>query len=250
MYIVGFTGPINHGKSSAAKFLEEQELHSKHIESWQIVAEVAEKLNAKFDIEMMRNTDLTSINSWLFNLLEILPQTVNFPVSFDQIEIREHELDANPNMFSKLFIYVDRLKDNPGMAMEAIEESNKEEHRPILQWLGGYLTAELSDRIWLNEITRRIHELDDSVQLCTVVGLRFPSDAEVIREAGGIIIEVSRPSQPIFDPADPTEANREQIRPDTIISNNGELQDLENVMKAVWTDLKAGRLRPNYHGIN
>jgi len=250
MYIVGFTGPIHHGKTSAARFLMSQEPHSKFIESWQIIAEVAEELNKHFDSEMIDSRDLTSVNSWLFHLLDILPGVVNLRPSYDQIEIREHEIDQQPLHFNKLFIYIDRLKDNPGLVEEEIEDSNKEVHRPILQWLGGYLCATLGESIWFDEIVRRINAADKSTQLYIVTGLRYPSDAAVIRHHGGKIIEIKRPDYDEGDQSDPTEERRKYIDPDSSISNNGDLKDLEEVMQALWQDLKNDRLRFEYKGIN
>lgn len=250
MYIVAFTGPIDHGKTSAAKFLMAQEPHSRHIESWQIIAEVAEKLNKQFDASMVRSTDLTSVNTWLFHLLEILPKVINIHPSFDQIEIREHELDQQPLMFNKLLVYIDRLKDNPGLTHEEIEDSNKEIHRPLLQWLGGYLNSTLGETIWFDEIMRRVALADESIKLYTISGLRYSAEAATIRHHGGKVIEITRPNYQISDSQDPTESNRKSIEADALIVNDGNLQDLEDVMKAVWQDLSADRLRFEYHGIN
>jgi hypothetical protein len=250
MYIVGFTGPIHHGKSTAAKMLLSQEPKSRHIESWHVIAEVAEKLNQQFDPTMISSSDLTSINSWLYHLLDILPDVVGVKPSFDQIEIKEHELDSNPAMFNKLLVYVDRLRDNPSLALEDIEDSNKEDHRPLLQWLGGYLTHNLSETLWYDEIMRRILSVGENVNLYTVSGLRYPEDAAVMRKHGAKIIEIIRPDYERSDQNDPTEAKRNLIEADSTIINDGNLDDLEDAIKAMWQDILADRLRFEYRGIN
>jgi len=249
MYIVGFTGPIHHGKTSAAELLMSEEPHSKSIESWQVIAEVAFELNKKFDSSMVDSSDLTSINSWLFHLLDILPGVVNARPTFDQLEIREHEVDKNPLMFNKLFIYIDRLNDDPSLAEDKIEASNKEVYRPMLQWLGGYLASVMGETIWFNEIMRRVALANEEVKLYTISGLRFPADAASVRRHGGKIIEIVRPSYDVGDLTDPTESSRKYIDPDCLILNNGDLRDLEDVMKAVWQDIKSDRLRFEYSGV-
>jgi hypothetical protein len=250
MYIVGLTGPINHGKTTTAKLLMSQEPYSKLIESWQVIAEVAERLNQNFDQTMVSSSDLTSVNSWLFHLLDILPGVVNARPTFDMIEIREHEIDAKPDEFNKLFVYIDRLKDNPGLASEEITYSNKEDHRPILQWLGGYLSSTMGESIWFNEIMHRVAAADEKTKLFVIAGLRFPADAERVRHHGGKIIEVYRPGHEVRDQADPTELNRNLIEADTKILNNGSIQDLEDAVKALWVDMKAEKLRYEYSAVN
>jgi hypothetical protein len=246
MQILGLTGPIDHGKTTLAKFILAEEPYSKCIESWEIIAEVAQELNQHFDPSIVNSNDLTSVNSWLFHLLDILPGVINIRPSYDKIEIREHEIDATPQNFEKLFVYIDRLKDNPGLAHEEIEPSNKEDHRPILQWLGGYISATLGDTVWFDEIMRRILMAEDKVEFYVITGLRYPADAACVRRHGGKIIEVDRPSYGNLDSADPTESSRSLIDADCTVINDGNLDDLADIAKAICVDIKAGKLRFEY----
>ncbi len=250
MYIVGFTGPINHGKTTAAKFLMAEEPSSKHIESREVISEVAMQLNKHFDPAMVDPRDLTSINSWLFHLLDILPGVINVRPTFDQLEIRDHELDKSPEVFEKLYVYIDRLHDNPSMAKEPIDDETAEVHRPILQWLGGYLPTVLGETIWFDEVMRRVSAADESVKLYTIAGLRYPSDSASVRHHGGKIIEIIRPEYELGDQNDPTEARRSEIAADVVILNDGGLDDLKDIMKAVWQDLSTNRLRFEYRSSN
>ena len=50
MKIVGLTGPIDHGKTTAAKFLMSYEPNSVLLESFHLVAEVADELKKKYNV--------------------------------------------------------------------------------------------------------------------------------------------------------------------------------------------------------
>ncbi len=250
MYIVGFTGPINHGKTTAAKMLRSLEPDSKHIESWEIIAEVAAALNKQFDPEVVDQRDATSINTWLFHLLDVLPGVLNLRPTFDQMEVRESEIEQNPAQYNKLFIYIDRLKDNPDMAKEEITDDNKEDHRPLLQWLGGYLPQCLGETIWFDEIMKRVLSHKEDRKLHTISGLRYPADAAAVRKHGGAIVEIQRPSYAVAEQTDPTEMSRKFIDPDTVLVNNGGLGDLEEAIHALWTDTLASRVRFKYESVS
>ena len=250
MHIVGFTGPIHHGKTTAAKMLLALEPKSKHIESWYVIAEVAQKLNEQFDPSLIDQRDVASINSWLFHLLDILPAVLDLKPSFDQIELHDHEIEANSSLYNKLFVYIDRLIDNPELAKEEITDDNKEEHRPLLQWLGEYIPHCLGDSVWYDEIMKRISAHSDDLKLHTISGLRYPADAATVRRHSGSIIEINRPDYIIADQSDPTEASRKLIEADAVVMNNGNIEDLEKAMQALWVDIQASRIRYEYRAVN
>jgi hypothetical protein len=109
------------------------------------------------------------------------------------------------------------------------------------------LVKKVESGIWYNEITRRVKaEEAQGCELCIVGGLRFPSDATILRQAGGIIVKVYRPGHLQNDMLDPTERERENIKVDCTIMSNGTIQDVKKHAVVFLEDIKNNRLQPLY----
>jgi len=94
---------------------------------------------------------------------------------------------------------------------------------------------------------RRVHQTEkQDIELSIVSGLRFPSDATILRAAGGKIVKVYRPSHLQNDRLDPTERERENIQPDTTVMSNGGVDDLKRFAAQFIKDLKANNLQHLY----
>lgn len=247
MVILGLTGPIGHGKSSFAEYIARMEPTSLHFESFQIVAEVANAMHKALN-DVPDAYNVASLNNWLHCLPSILADVVHVECSFKQIELQQAVIEQHPIEYQKLILHVENLGRNPELMKHQITAGNKENYRPLLQWLGGYLVQKIDPGIWYNEIVRRIHAASTAgAQLCVVASLRFPNDAAIMRAAGAIIIELSRPGHLQSDTLDPTERERLNIKPDCSILNNGSLADLEKFCEHFLSDLKAGKLDRIYH---
>jgi len=247
MILIGLTGPIGHGKSSFAKAVELYESSYKHFESSMIIAEVANELH-KIMHSLPKRDDVDSINDWLKALPEILKKTVHTNCTYDQIKLDADRINKHPIEYVKLFLHIQNLASNPELAKRKITKDNKEAYRPFLQWLGGYLVRHVDDSIWYKEICRRVKITEqEGFKLCIVGGLRFPQDATTLRSAGGIIIKVYRPDHLQYDMLDPTERERDNIKPDCIIISNGSLDDLNMTTKKVLEDLSSYHLQKNYY---
>ena len=72
MVLLGITGPIGHGKTTIAGFMVQQESTSQQIESSEIIAEVADRLNKYFVWDSPSELNLASVNNWLAHLPQIL----------------------------------------------------------------------------------------------------------------------------------------------------------------------------------
>ena len=83
--------------------------------------------------------------------------------------------------------------------------------------------------------------------MCIVGGLRYPTDAEAVRAAGGKIIKVYRPGHLQYDMLDPTERERENIVPDCVVISDKGIDEINNCAAIVLEDLRNNRLAGSYN---
>lgn len=246
MILIGLTGPIGHGKTTFASAIEKLVRKVRHFESSLIIAEVADAMHKELK-EPIDPYDLDALNQWLKSLPEILTKVTHTYCAFEQIKLEDKEIQQHPIEYQKLIMHVENLRRNFTLAHQKITDENKETYRPFLQWLGGYLVQKVDKGIWYNEIVRRVQlAQNEGVELCVVGGLRFPNDATILREAGGIIIKVYRPGHLQNDMLDPTERERENINVDTTIASEGAIEAVEKTAKLVLDDIQAGNLQHTY----
>jgi hypothetical protein len=109
------------------------------------------------------------------------------------------------------------------------------------------LPARIDHGLWYNEIVRRAnHFAKSGGKLCVSGGVRYPVDAEIWRNAGGVVIKVHRPDKLESDLLDPTERERNNVVVDSTIINNGTIDDLQRLAPYVLTDIETGSLRQEY----
>lgn len=246
MIILGITGPIGHGKTTFAEALASITPNTKLFESGLLVAEVANELHSTLK-SIPNPNDIESINQWLSNLPEIIAKVLGTKTSYEKIMLDETKVQNDPIEYKKLIEYVSNLASNPELAQQKITKSNKTKYRPLLQWLGGYLAKNVNSGIWYEELVRRIKKAENNgAKLCVASGVRFPTDAFVLRKAGGTIIEVYRPELQQSDLLDPTERERSTILTDSVIANNGNIEDLTNFSKIFMYDISHDLLKPTY----
>lgn len=246
MLTVGVTGPIGHGKTTFATALSKQVNTFAHFESSHIISEVANALLAQTGA-VPRPGDLTAINKWLRRLPPIIGKKLHADVGFERIKITAPALRAAPLEYQKLLIYLANLQKDPDLARQKITDRNKSAHRPLLQWLGGYLVSKADKGIWYKEIARRVRgEADKGTELCVVGGLRYLSDAAILRTTGAIIVKIYRPSLAPADITDPTEREREQVPVDSTVLNDGSVDNLATCAEILLRDMQNNRLQPNY----
>lgn len=246
MLIIGIGGPIGHGKSTFADTLAEYEPSTVHFESSTIISEVADALHKALNgIPDPYNID--SINAWLHALPSILKDVVHTNCSFEDIELKKTDVENHPIKYQKLILHLESLKREPELARTKITTKNKENFRPILQWLGGYLVEKIDNGIWYNEILRRVHAVGDAGgKLCIIGGIRYPTDAAILRSAGASIVNIYRPGHIQSDTLDPTERERRNIESDCTIMSNGTVEDLRSCAKEFLQDLRDGQLKSIY----
>lgn len=246
MILLGLTGPINHGKSTFSKAIRELEPLSIHLESSIVIAQVANAMHAALR-EVPDPYDVDQLNRWLGLLPRILEETVHASCTFDQIRLDQTLIDQHPIEYQKLIMHVENLRRDPGLARQAINNENKESYRPFLQWLGGYLPQKVDPGIWYKQIVRLVHDAKSAgAKVCVVGGVRYPIDAQLLREAGGTIIKIYRPGHLQNDILDPTERERDNITVDCTVMNTGDISDLRRCAAKVLGDIRQNRLEPLY----
>lgn len=246
MLILGITGPIGHGKSTFAEALAEYEPSTVHFESSMIISEVANALQAKLtDVPDPYNVD--SLNTWLHALPDILEKVVHVRCSFKDIELKPTDVDKHPVEYQKLIMHIENLRRRPELMKTKITPINKETFRPLLQWIGGYLVERIDSGIWYNEVLRRVHAVGDAgAKLCLIGGLRYPTDAAILRSSGAKIVSIYRPGHLQSDTLDPTERERQNIEPDCTIMSNGTIEDLRKTAHEFLMDLREDNVKKSY----
>ncbi len=218
-------------------------------ESREIVSEVADDFNRALSGELAFETTsepIELINQSLIWFVEAINEKLHQNVTWNQLAITRRHLAAKPELFEKAFTYLTTAQEHPEILNTSITAQNKATYRPLLQWIGGYLVAKISSTIWFDEIFRRIDLHDGDKNLVVINGLRYPSDAAVVRAHGGIILEIQRPLESEQDPRDITEVNRGDIKPDIVLLNNGSINELEAIAAKLWADLSISSYQKQY----
>jgi hypothetical protein len=239
MIIIGITGAIHHGKTSFGEDLQSLVSYATHYETSQLIMNLVDEwLDTNSSLPAVN--DLSAINDWLKSLVPIIKRDLEVSCELEQIALKSEAVKAHPEEYEKLMVF-----------LEHPDNTDKETVRPLLQWLGGYLVKKVDEGIWYNQIVREIQkDHDNEVIMSTVGGLRFPGDGEILRAAGGVIVGIERPGEEEPDLADPTERERQDIKLDTIVSNDGDLTDLQNCARVVYQDILDGKLLPRYSAIS
>lgn len=246
--LLGITGAIGSGKTTFAHCLANTVSGHAHYEVYQLIAEIAGAFNEALKAELAFETtsnDLELTNQVLIWLPDAVSEHLHHDIVWNQLAIVKHDVLAHPELYQKLFEYLAIIRKNPMLLNVAITTETKKQFRPLLQWLGGYLIAKISKTIWFDELLRRIEQRDPTTSLVVITGLRYPSDAAVVRAHRGKIIAIERSGSNTSN-SDVTEASRVLIEPDTTINNNGTLKQLQMLAETVWDDLQAGKLVKYY----
>ncbi|HET9173694.1 MAG TPA: hypothetical protein VFN56_00255 [Candidatus Saccharimonadales bacterium] len=246
MIIVGLTGGIGHGKTTLAKFLSSHATRYVHMESSDLIMEVANAFRQQHEY-LPDSNNIADINRWLSPLPSIIEEIVHCKTNLTNISVSMHDLQSSPDSYEKLIEYLQLMLKRPALRTVKISQSNKQLFRCLLQWLGGYLVKKVDQGIWYNEIIRRTQVYArEGVDLITIGGVRFPGDAKRVQRAGGYVIAVNRPAVKEVDIHEVTERERELIKPDVVVINDGSLERLQKVSDRLYLDLKTHHIQPCY----
>jgi len=250
--LLGITGPIGHGKTTFTELLLRQEPSHTVYESREIISELADDFNHALSGELAfetTNDPIELINQSLIWFVEAINEKLHQNVTWTQLAITKRAVAANPELFEKALSYIESAKQRPEILETPITAENKATYRPLLQWIGGYLLAKINKTIWYDEIFRRIDLYDSDKNLVIVNGIRNASEADLVRSRGGVIIEITRPSQAVQDPNDITEISRREIKSDVQVLNNGTLAQLETLAETFWHDASISKITNQYSAL-
>ena len=75
----------------------------------------------------------------------------------------------------------------------AFIESNKSRFRPLLQWWGTEYRRELSgESYWIDSMRTRLGNIPSDFKFVFITDVRFPDEAQLVRELNGSLIRVER----------------------------------------------------------
>lgn len=243
MIILGIAGPIGHGKTTLADFFAQIEPNSVHLESGQIIAEVANALNAYYADCNPQPNDIVSANVWLSHLPQIIEDVTHYRMT-DVPVLTDAQQQSQPEGLAKLWSYLQACQADPSLTSQPISNQNKSHYRSILQWLGAFGEQHIKNGLWYGELTRRAKQ--SNKRLAVIGGVRFKSDAQVIQQEGGNVIEIIRPGFNQPDLNDPTEKERSDIPTNSTVVNNGSLTQLYATSKQILIDIQANNLASQY----
>lgn len=246
MVIIGITGGIGHGKTSLAEAFQRAEPRSRHFESSTLLADVITVWQERAG-QPPDPHNLVAVNGWVAHLPEALKQVAHASIDASKLEFDAADIAKHPELYEKLFAHLVKLQQKPALMHTRITEANKADFRPLLQWLGGYITLQVDPRLWFTELMRQAEQTgSQGVRLSTIGGVRFPINAEIIHEHGGYVVGVQRPHIGETELDDLTERDRRKTPMDTILVNNGTLAELEAAAKCLYRDIRLNR-RPQKH---
>jgi len=94
----------------------------------------------------------------------------------------------------------------------------------------------------------RISTWADPKNKWVVTDVRFPNEAQAIRDAGGLVLKVVRPGLGVPTDEHPSETSVDLIVPDFLIENTGTLEDLARAVNTFTTPIRAGLFgRESWH---
>jgi hypothetical protein len=219
--VIGITGEKQSGKSTVAASIQETLPDTPHVEISDIVTEVANDMRKLY--VPSHETAIVQANDWLQELPDILERRINLDASFGDFVFTEDDVRDRPNDYASLLSYTQRINEDHDFLVETIDHGNKEKHRAILQALGAAVVAAKPDA-WYREAFRRLEQKKTSrTRLGVVSTVAFESDADYVRERGGVIAKVIRSETEVLlnRKLDPTDRERAGIKADIIVHNNG-----------------------------
>lgn len=246
--LLGIIGAIGSGKTTLAELLSNAVQNHAHYETSDPIIEVANRFNQLLEAELNFETttdDTELVNQILIWMPDVIAEHLHHDTTWNHIAITAKDTHARPELYEKLFAYLTRVHAELSIAEQTITSDNKNDYRDLLQWLGGYLVAKISPTIWYDELFRRIELHEGYTALVTIGGVRYSSDAQIVRNHGGRVIKIERPGL-ADNTTDVTEAERSSIEPDITIINNGSLEQLAALVVELWNDIAADKPRPTY----
>lgn len=248
MHVIGISGAIGHGKSTFSQFLADTINNSRIFEASGDIVLVANNW-LRFMPESFKTNPPGSelLNDWIDSLAEIVAKEGLGKPKAKKLYVTEYQLETRDDSILKLLEYLENIRAGTISPNDIIGAHNKEVHRSILQWIGGYLVKNYHEGIWFDSIDRKLNSAkEDGAGLAIVSGLRFPYDKKIIEKHQGTIIRIERPHVMVTDSQEVTEKEGTDLKASSIIINDANLDELRDTAKTFFDDLSGGRILEKY----
>jgi len=123
------------------------------------------------------------------------------------------------------------------------EEAKKDtEVRRFLQELGTQARHVLGPDVWVDAVMKRAWQDVEYGHPVVFSDVRFPNEADAVREMGGIVVRVVRPGfENGVDPSHPSESQVDDLGHEFTVLNDGTLAQLENRLQLGLMNYMVGR---------
>ena len=115
------------------------------------------------------------------------------------------------------------IKEHVERIFGPLEETPKEMVRPVMQALGESLKLKFGKYVFIDQLEERV---GPDPGLVIVDDLRFPFEADWVRDHGGSVIRVTRPSNDWVDDFHVSETSVDQVIADATVLNTGGVEQL------------------------
>ena len=134
----------------------------------------------------------------------------------------------------------EELRQNIRVAFEAAKDAYPEVRRTLQRFGTEAVRENIGQDTWIRLMDDRIDDLTSDSLHVLVTDIRFPNEAELIKEWGGTLIRIERDTQQDGESAHVSEAGLDKIPYDYTIDNNGTLDDLRAAMAHLHFEVTRG----------
>lgn len=212
--VVGFGGAAESGKTTAANMLVDiaQPTRHFHIEFSDPIMEIGKSLT---DGSVADESDL--VDKFYTELQSLQPD-----MPLQRIDgLRLPDAYAS-NLFNRKF--------------GALSAETKQQHRPILEWIGRSAIQSVSPQIWGDIVyTNVLQEQEAGSDLITIGGVRTVADNQVVQNLHGYTVRVLRGDDAVarLD----TEHELNSWNADFTVRNDRSLDGLRNSVRDIWSKI-------------
>jgi len=117
-----------------------------------------------------------------------------------------------------------------------VEEINRDKaaFRPVLQWWGtDFRRMRYGEDYWVSQVRKALAQWPDPKAVACLTDVRFPTEAALMRELGGVLVRLVRPQTETPDPH-PSETAMDGYPVDVTVLNDGCLSALAEVAAGFW----------------
>ena len=175
--LVGFTGDIGSGKTTAARLMHEfSNGEGLHLEFSDQVIKAGNAMITRLKSEL-DHIDRTILNTILLDLFQ-----EEFSVDLDQEKVSNFDYTTLGNFMESSYNLITNS--------EGIDLKNKDLFRPLLQWLGYEFTQKYDNNFWSLSLESQIRRESQQRDLITVGGIRYDANALMIKGQNGRIANI------------------------------------------------------------